>query len=158
MALEHAPVMSSEDVLVEIRLASANEGSAVASLIDDVVREIYGDLVETLPKTPANVTSTHRCWIVDYEGQLVAVGIAEGDFVEDLWVRAPWRSQGIGERLLVKLEEQIRSDGYASGRLRVVARNEAARRFYIRHGWCESRSYPHERDGHMMVDFEKLLV
>ena len=60
--------------------------------------------------------------------------------------------------LLVALEEQIKSDGHSSARLRVVADNTRARKFYCVHGWREVRTYPHERDGHLMTDMEKELA
>ena len=88
---------------------------------------------------------------------VVGVGLADGDYVDDLWLRPQFRGLQIGGALLTKLESQIANDGYSSARLRVVADNEGARRFYARRGWRETRVYPHERWGFDMVDMCKDL-
>ena len=58
----------------------------------------------------------------------------------------------------VALEAQINSDGFVKAKLRVVAENEAARKFYRREGWLELKSYPHEKWGFLRVDMQKELA
>ena len=66
-----------------------------------------------------------------------------------------FRGQKIGSSLLTVLEFEIKKYGYGTGRLRVVAENEGARRFYRRMGWREARSYPHELWNYFVVDMQK---
>ena len=84
--------------------------------------------------------------------------VAGDDWIEDLWVAEAWRRRGVGGRLLAAGERQIAACGHALGRLRVVAQNHGARRFYARHGWSETESYPHERWGFAMIDLTKPLT
>lgn len=142
---------------IEIRQASKSDAPVIVALIEGIVDEVYGHLVESPPPIPADLVSVCDCWVAESDGEIVGVGIAEGDYVEDLWVSAQKRGQGIGATILSKLEERICSEGYKTARLRVVAENENARRFYRREGWLEVRTYEHERDHHLMVDCEKAL-
>lgn len=57
--------------------------------------------------------------------------------VGDLGVLAPLRGQGIGEALMLECERLARAAGQKWLRLGVLARNEAARRFYARAGFAE---------------------
>lgn len=92
--------------------------------------------------------------IAEKELDLVGVGLATSNFISDLWIAENHRSQGIGAALLKRLENQILAD-HTNATLRVVSTNAGARRFYARHSWRETRTYRHERDGHLMIDLEK---
>jgi ribosomal protein S18 acetylase RimI-like enzyme len=58
--------------------------------------------------------------------------------VEDLYVAAPFRSAGVGARLLREAEEAARSRGFDRVGLAVAVRNAAARRFYDREGYQDA--------------------
>ena len=55
--------------------------------------------------------------------------------VTDLVVLAPWRSRGIGRRLLESAEAFARSKGARELRIGVLSRNLAARRLYLAAGF-----------------------
>lgn len=55
--------------------------------------------------------------------------------IENLYVRAEHRGEGIGSELLSAAEEQLFDAGVDGVRLEVLAANEAAQRFYAAHGY-----------------------
>ena len=140
---------------IVIRQATSEDISPIITLVTEVVNETYGHLFEDSPSVTTDPDFWIRGWVADRDGKVVGVGLAEGDYVEDLWVAADSRGQQIGTALLSKLEDEIISNGHRYGRLRLVAENEGARMFYAKQGWRETRSYPHEHDGFLMVDFQK---
>ncbi len=121
----------------------------------EVVREVYGDLFpEEAPRPDGN----WRCGVVaEVDGLIAGVVVADDDWVENLWVASAYRMRGIGGALLAAAERQIAARGYAEARLRVVADNLDARRFYAAHGWAETVSYPHEKWGFLMLEMAKRL-
>ncbi|PSP99760.1 hypothetical protein BRC89_03270 [Halobacteriales archaeon QS_4_70_19] len=73
----------------------------------------------------------------------VTASLATGEFVEasdrgvvrNLYVRPEARGHGIGTALLAVGEAHLAAEGAAVVSLEVLAANEAARRFYRRHGY-----------------------
>ena len=65
-------------------------------------------------------------------------------FVHNLYVTSAYRNRGIGSKLLAAAERALRERGAEAIALQVMAPNEAARRFYRRHGY-----EPHR------IEFEK---
>ena len=59
----------------------------------------------------------------------------ERGVIENLYVRESHRGEGIGSDLLTAAEERLRENGADRICLDVLAPNEAARRFYARHGY-----------------------
>jgi ribosomal protein S18 acetylase RimI-like enzyme len=66
--------------------------------------------------------------------EVISIGI-----IENLYVVPDQRGKGIGSALLVAAEDALKSDGVAVTTLEVMAANEAARRFYTRHGYDAHR-------------------
>ncbi|MFB6143330.1 MAG: GNAT family N-acetyltransferase [Halorientalis sp.] len=58
-----------------------------------------------------------------------------GGTVENVYVRPSFREQGIGSALLEAAEEALAARGVDVVELEALAANEAARRFYRRHGY-----------------------
>ena len=139
-----------------IRPAAEEDVARIEQLVLEVVREVYGDLFpEEAPRPDGN----WRCGVVaEIDGLIAGVVVADGDWVEDLWVARAYRNQRIGGVLLRAAERQIAARGYAKGRLRVVADNLDARRFYGARGWVETVSYPHEKWGFLMCEMAKTLA
>ena len=89
----------------------------------------------------------HATWLLEHRHRLqpLAVGRREvvgfvavvEDEVEQLYVAAPCRGQGVADALLIDAERRIRGSGYESAWLAVVAGNVRARRFYERMGWVD---------------------
>jgi GNAT superfamily N-acetyltransferase len=141
---------------VAIRPARASDLDAIAALVERIAAEVYGHLFQGAPPRPDGRWA--QALVAQAAGRVVAVMVADDDWIEDLWVAADWRRHGIGGRLLTAGEHQIAARGCTLARLRVIAANHGARRFYARHGWSESETYPHETWGFDMVDMIKRVT
>jgi len=72
--------------------------------------------------------------------------VAEGDFyLLAMAVDPALRGAGIGSTLLDIIEERARLAGSTRLQLDVAAKNEAARRLYVRRGWSEESRWPKTR-------------
>lgn len=122
-------------------------------MVRAIVAEVYGHLL------PAAGIGTSGNW--DYahvalQGEsIVGVTLVFADWVDDLWVAADARRQGIGTRLLAVAERDVARNGFTRARLRLVAENRRALAFYGRHGWLPQATYPHERHGFPMTEMSK---
>jgi GNAT superfamily N-acetyltransferase len=129
---------------------------AIERLVLDVLREVYGDLF------PGEVPPPDGRWacglVAEVAGRIVGVVVSDDDWVEDLWVAREHRGCGIGSQLLAAAERQIAERGHAEARLRVVAENARARRFYGARGWVETVFHPHEKWGFTMLEMTKRLA
>jgi ribosomal protein S18 acetylase RimI-like enzyme len=75
--------------------------------------------------------------------------------IENLYVRPPYRNRGVGSDLLAAATTALESRGVDAITLDVLAANEAARRFYRRHGYEPHRvrmERPVENDRHTKDD------
>jgi GNAT superfamily N-acetyltransferase len=141
---------------VVIRPAAKGDVAAIEQLALDVVREVYGDLFPGEVPPPLGKWS---CGLVaEIAGRIVGVVVSDDDWVEDLWVTGEHRRCGIGSVLLAAAERQIAERGCAQARLRVVARNLEARRFYQGRGWAGEAGHAHEKWGFAMVEMTKTLA
>jgi ribosomal protein S18 acetylase RimI-like enzyme len=104
---------------------------------------------------PGDPATWIGAWVAEAGGIIGGVGLAKGDYVDDLWLKREFRGQKIGGALLATLETQIAQQGFAAARLRVVGENVRAIRFYSKHGWQASARYPHELWAFEMVDMIK---
>ena len=76
----------------------------------------------------------HSVWLADVAGEIVGFGARDGAWLAHLYVKPGWTGKGIGARLLeVIIAEAARVTPVL--RLYTFARNDAARRFYERHGF-----------------------
>ena len=134
-----------------------NDLEQISNIVLEVTREKYGHLISGELMVSNDFNSWRRSWVVADNNVVVGVGLSNDDCIDDLWLRSQYRGRKIGSDLLSILESQIKKSGHLQARLRVVAENEAARRFYRRHGWQELKTYPHEKWGFLMVDLQKAL-
>ena len=141
---------------IVIRPAGHSDVASIEQLVRDVVREVYGDLFPEA--APYRAGDWRGGLLAEIDGRIVGVVVFDDDWVEDLWVMKEHRRRGIGSLLLAAAERQIAGRGHIEARLRVVARNLEARRFYGARGWAETASYPHERWGFTMVEMAKALA
>ncbi|MFB6189114.1 MAG: GNAT family N-acetyltransferase [Halapricum sp.] len=72
------------------------------------------------------------------EGSTFERSVTRG-LIQNIYVAPESRGQGIGSRLLQAAESALREDGADVFGLEAMARNEAARRFYDRHGYGPHR-------------------
>lgn len=70
--------------------------------------------------------------------ELLATTVTRGT-IENLYVRPEYRDRGIGGELMTTAEEKLAARGVDAVKLEVLADNEAARRFYERHGYDPHR-------------------
>jgi GNAT superfamily N-acetyltransferase len=139
-----------------IRPATDADLPAIERLVLEVAREVYGHLFpQGAPRPEGNWS---LALVASHDGRIVGVVVAIDDWIEDLWVAAPYRGCGVGGRLLAAGERQIAARGHARAYLRVVGDNQRARRFYAARGWTETDPYPHERWGFPMLDLFKPLA
>lgn len=66
--------------------------------------------------------------------EVFATDVTRGT-IENLYVRPPYRNRGVGSDLLAAATTALESRGVDTITLDVLAANEAARRFYRRHGY-----------------------
>jgi ribosomal protein S18 acetylase RimI-like enzyme len=57
--------------------------------------------------------------------------------VEQIYVSALHRGEGVADMLMADAERRIKDAGYTSAWLAVVAGNARARKFYEHRGWCD---------------------
>jgi GNAT superfamily N-acetyltransferase len=148
-------VPSALDAVV-IRPAGEHDIAAVEQFVSSVAGAVYGHLFQGDPPRPDG--NWAQSLLADLDGRIIGVVIADDDWIADLWVAEDCRGQGVGSQLLAAGERQIAGRGHEQGYLRVVAENLGARRFYARHGWSETVSYPHEKWGFAMIDLTKSLT
>jgi GNAT superfamily N-acetyltransferase len=141
-------------VIRRIELADLDQ---IIDLINVVVFEQYGHLLSGNDIKIDSIEIPTNGWIALVGDRIAGVGIAERNSIDDLWLLPEFRRLGTGTALLAAMETQIRDEGHALAKLRVVAENQSARNFYVRRGWKEGTTYPHEKWDFMMVDFSKDL-
>jgi ribosomal protein S18 acetylase RimI-like enzyme len=141
---------------VDIRRPESGESEFVQALVQAVVDEIYGGLW-TNPPIPIGDQDWSGAWVAVSGRAIVAVVLTQEEWLDDLWVHRDYRRAGIGQRLLSLAEREIAARGYSAARLRVVASNQDAIRFYQRSGWSAQRSFPHESFPIEMTEMQKQL-
>jgi ribosomal protein S18 acetylase RimI-like enzyme len=109
----------------------------------------------------ARHAATDRLFVARDDGVVgfVTFGVEENSYgtdvvkgvVENLYVRPDYRNRGLGSDLLSTAERHLRDCGADVVSLQTMADNEAARRFYRRHGYGPHRvelEKPAESDNH----------
>lgn len=147
--------MFDETQLVVRRVRSSEIGDVV-SFVENVISEVYPHLISDKARPLADPGLWRQGWVAAEKAEILGAGRTAEDRITDLWVHRDHRGRKVGAALLSALEGEIAARGYKEMRLRVVAENKRARQFYAAHGWREVKTYPHERDGHLMVGLEKL--
>jgi len=104
-----------------VRVARAEESDVTDENADDVgAGDILGFVMFSL------------------EGDAFERSLSRG-VVQNLYVRPGFRGEGIGSELLTTAEDELTVQGVEAIKLEVMAANEAARRFYRRHGYDPHR-------------------
>lgn len=143
-------IARSLDASLVIRRVASSELDSVRNLVARVVAEVYGRLFPD--GMPEDDTDWSGALVAVSAGIIVGVALTSADTIDDIWVGASHRGKGIGRALLVRAEAEIWERGHTTARLRVVADNIAARRFYVANRWKEAEIYPHETWRFQMVD------
>ena len=81
------------------------------------------------------------------DGTVVGFVAIADDEIDQLFVDASARGQGIADVLLKAGEDAIAAAGHTDAWLAVVATNARARRFYGRNGWTDGGEFTYRTDG-----------
>jgi GNAT superfamily N-acetyltransferase len=138
-----------------IRRPMARELVDVRSLVQEVVDETYAGLWAPAP-LPIGDENWSRAWVAASGSALAGVVLTREQWIDDLWVRAPYRGRGVGGMLLMHAEAEIARQ-YGEAKLRVVEVNRRAQAFYVRQGWRGLRAYPHETAPITMIEMVKTV-
>ena len=98
------------------------------------------------------------------DGLVVGFVAIAGDEIDQLFVDAAARGQGVADVLLTAGEDAIAAAGHDAAWLAVVATNARARRFYERNGWSDAGEFTYRTDGDDAVfevlchRYEKALI
>lgn len=141
---------------MDIRRIRRHELGAAHDFVQAVVNETYAFIWHGAAP-PISETDWSPAWVANDGKNIIALMLSAGEWIDDLWIAAPYRAQGLGTALLKLGETEIHDRGFAMARLRVVAGNNAAAEFYKRRGWSPVRQYSHEKLPIEMIDFEKAL-
>lgn len=80
-----------------------------------------------------SVTLGEQIWVAECNGKRAGFAsvLVNDHFLHNLFVDPDWQGQGVGSALL----EKVQSTFTRTGALKCLQQNEAALRFYQRHGW-----------------------
>ena len=139
---------------ISIRKARPPEHQLTQHLVQTVVDEIYGG-VWADPPLSIGQEDYSLAWVAISQSTILGMALTHTDSVDDLWVLAPYRSQGVGRLLLRHAEAEIAARNYPVFHLRVAKSNQAAIAFYERNGWAVHREFPHETLPIVMLEMGK---
>jgi GNAT superfamily N-acetyltransferase len=141
---------------VTIRRPRPHEYDSVQELIAIVATETFKDLFAPHP-VPLEFKDEDwpLAWVAASDAKILGVIITHQEWVDDLWVLAEYRRQGVGSGLLARGESEIAARGFQTGHLRVVKSNLVAVQFYSLQGWRTAREFAHEKYDHPMLEMAK---
>jgi GNAT superfamily N-acetyltransferase len=92
--------------------------------------------------------SRGRLWLIEQDGQTAGyVALTFGwsleylgrdAFIDDLYLRAPFRGQGLGTRVMERVEAEARAHGVQALHLEVGRDNHAGKALYFRSGFRDN--------------------
>jgi ribosomal protein S18 acetylase RimI-like enzyme len=138
---------------LNIRQSTLADTAAINQLVIQVIVECYGHILPNYQPDP-NADWEHA-WVAEKNRKIIAVLLTAREWIDDLWIARAERRSGIGSRLLQIAEQEIAARGSRQARLRLVAENTIALKFYTKNGWQRVRDFPHEKLGFEMVEMSK---
>ncbi|WP_130830782.1 GNAT family N-acetyltransferase [[Erwinia] mediterraneensis] len=89
--------------------------------------------------------------VAEHEGERVGFAglLPDDNFLHSLYVDPAWQGRGVGSALL----EVVQSRFTATGALKCLLKNEAAQRFYKKHGWQAVATGESEQGGWLLMHF-----
>jgi ribosomal protein S18 acetylase RimI-like enzyme len=81
------------------------------------------------------------------QGQIAGFVMVVDNEVEQVYVSALHRGEGVADMLMADAERRIKDAGYSTAWLAVVAGNARARRFYERRGWSDEGQFEYAAAG-----------
>lgn len=131
--------------LVELRPARSDDAEAVGEIWhlgwgDGHLGHVPEELVAVRTGPSFRTRAAERIsdtTVAVFDGAVAGFIMVVDDEVEQVYVAAEHRGQGIADLLMREAERQVRENGYTRAWLAVVAGNGRARRFYERSGWSD---------------------
>jgi ribosomal protein S18 acetylase RimI-like enzyme len=142
---------------LEIRPARTEDRDAISRMVADVWREIYGPYLPAGSADPAGDAHIAELigdpgkngWVAVRGKRIVGYCSTAGNCIEQVWVGAAVRRQGIGTELTRRAIEAIRSRGFAFVQMGCEDFNSGARAFLEAGDWkliaSESRPMANDR-------------
>src|SRR5215216_6946028 len=96
---------------------------------------------------PTRVTPDDNTTVAVVQGQIAGFVMVVDNEVEQLYVSAHHRGEGVADMLMANAERRIKDAEYSSAWLAVVAGNARARRFYERRGWSDEGLFEYAAAG-----------
>jgi ribosomal protein S18 acetylase RimI-like enzyme len=144
--------MGDVDDVVTLRPARPDDAPAIAAIwhlgwrdghLGNVPDELVAARTEAsfLPRAVERVPATT---VAEVDGAVAGFVTVIDDEVEQVYVSAAHRGQGVADSLMEAAERQLARAGHPRAWLAVVAGNERARRFYERRGWADGGLFEHQ--------------
>ena len=81
---------------IKIRPAKPNDVEQILNLVNDVIRETYGHLFYSEPLALSDPSPWTNSWVASDGNNIVGVALADGHYIDDLWLRPEYRGRKIG--------------------------------------------------------------
>src|SRR5215212_722888 len=117
---------------------------------DGHLGHVSQELIEARHKDSFRTRAAQRvndATVAVVQGQIAGFVMVVGNEVEQIYVSALHRGEGVAEMLMADAERRIKDGGYSSAWLAVVAGNARARRFYERRGWSDGGLFEYDAVG-----------
>ncbi len=123
-------------------LGHVPEVTVAPSEIPELIEARHEDSFRTRAAQRVNDTT-----VALVEGQIAGFVMVVDNEVEQIYVSALHRGEGVADMLMADAERRIKDAGYSSAWLAVVAGNARARRFYERCGWSDGGQFEYAAAG-----------
>ena len=114
----------------------------LGSVSQELIAARHEDSFRTRAEQRVNDTT-----VAVVQGRIAGFVMVVDNEVEQVYVSALHRGEGVADMLMADAERQIKDAGYSSAWLAVVAGNARARRFYERRGWSDSGLFEYAAAG-----------
>ena len=140
---------------VTLRRALPNDAPAIAEIWylgwrDGHLGSVSSELIAARHEASFHTRAAQRtddAVVAVVDGRVVGFVMVVADEIEQLYVSAPHRGQGVADMLIGEGERAIEDGGHSRAWLAVVAGNTRARRFYERRGWSDEGPFDYAAAG-----------
>lgn len=140
---------------VTLRPAQPEDASAIAEIWylgwrDGHLGSVPSELIAARPEASFHTRAARRTddtVVAVVDGHLGGFVMVAADEIEQLYVSASHRGQGVADLLIAEGERAIKDGGHPRAWLAVVAGNTRARRFYERRGWSNEGPFDYAAAG-----------
>jgi GNAT superfamily N-acetyltransferase len=123
-------------------LGHVPEVTVAPSEIPELIEARHEDSFRTRAAQRVNDTT-----VALVQGQIAGFVMVVDNEVEQVYVSALHRGEGVADMLMADAERRIKDAGHSTAWLAVVAGNARARRFYERRGWSDGGMFEYAAAG-----------